>query len=343
MPGPGGGSRGGGFGGGSRGGGAGGSRGGSFGGGYAGGSRGGMGAGPRGPMHHGPHHGPHWYGPRWYRPRPIFIFGGSGHYGSGGGNGSGGQNNGGCMSSTFMTVITVFVLIMFLIAAVSLVFGGDPNNNIIYGESAFQTYANNQYYAIFGDSDEFEENILLVYTVYEGYNGFECISWVGDDVPTNINLMLTGDAISKNIADHYEFQLAKGIAMSVEELTNRIPQTSKEIDTSYSKLVNNSSLNVSESTVNKALVAFAEKTGYNIAVVIADGEAVFGTSMDLGKIIGIIFIILIIVMIIMVISSNVNSKKYSGQSSNSGNSGNSDKTDPNAGQGRYDPNSGTWK
>ena len=102
-------------------------------------------------------------------------------------------------------------------------------------------------------------------------------------------------------------------------------------------------MNVSESTVNKALVAFAEKTGYNIAVVIADGEAVFGTSMDLGKIIGIIFIILIIVMIIMVISSNVNSKKYSGQSSNSGNSGNSDKNDPNAGQGRYDPNSGTWK
>ena len=244
------------------------------------------------------------------------------------------------MSSTFMTVITVFVLIMFLIAAFSLVFGGDPNNNIIYGESAFQTYANEQYYKIFGDSDEFEENILLVYTVYEGYNGFECISWVGDEVPTNINLMLTGDAISKNIADHYEFQLAKGIAMSVEELANRIPQTSEEIDTSYSKLVNNSSLLVSEGTVNKALVAFAEKTGYNIAVVIADGEDVFGTSMDIGKIIGIIFIILIVVMIIMVISSNVNSRKYSGQSSNSNNS---DKTDPNAGQGKYDPNSGTWK
>lgn len=338
MPGPGGGSRGGGFGGGSRGGGAGGSRGGSFGGGYSGGSRGGMGGGPRGPMHHGPHHhGPHWFGPRWYRPRPIFIFGGSRHYGSGGGNGSDNQNNGGCMSSTFMTVITVFVLIMFLIAAVSLVLGGDPNSNIIYGESAFQRYANDQYYAIFGDTDNFEENILLVYTVYEGYDGFECIAWVGDDIPTSINLMLTGDTISKNIADHYEFQLAKGIAMSVEEMTNKLSQTSETVDTSYSKLVNKSSLNVSESTVNKALVAFAEKTGYNISVVIADGEDVFGTSIDVGKVIGIIFIILIVVMIIMVISSNVNSKKYSKQSSNF------DKNDPNAGQGKYDPNSGTWK
>ncbi len=337
MPGPGGGSRGGGFGGGSRGGGAGGSRGGSFGGGYGGGSRGGMGGGPRGPMHHGPH----WYGPRWYRPRPIFIFGGSRHYGSGGSNNNQPNNqNGGCLSSTFMTVITVFVLIMFLVAALSLVFGGDPNNNIVYGESAFQSYANEQYYAIFGDSDEFEENILLVYTVYEGYDGFECIAWVGDDIPTNINLMLTGDAISKNIADHYEFQLAKGIAMSVEELTNKLPQTSETVDTSYSKLVNNSSLLVSEGTVNKALVAFAEKTGYNIAVVIADGEDVFGTSMDVGKIIGIIFIALIVVMIVMVISSHISSKKYAKQSSNSSNF---DKTDPNAGQGKYDPNSGTWK
>ena len=337
MPGPGGGSRGGGFGGGSRGGGAGGSRGGSFGGGYSGGSRGGMGGG----MHHGPHHhGPHWYGPRWYRPRPIFIFGGSRHYGSGGGNGSNGQNNGGCMSSTFMTVITVFVLIMFLIAAVSLVFGGDPNNNIIYGESAFQTYANDQYHAIFGDSDNFEENILLVYTVYEGYDGFECIAWVGDDIPTNINLMFTGDAISKNISDHYEFQLAKGISMSIEEMTNKLPQTSESVDTSYCKLVNKSSLNVSESTVNKALVAFAEKTGYNIAVVIADGEDVFGTSMDIGKIIGIIFIIMLVIILIMVISTGVSNSKHKNGSYDAGNTS---KTDPNAGQGQYDPNSGTWK
>ncbi len=336
MPGPGGGSRGGGFGGGSRGGGAGGSRGGSFGGGYSGGSRGGMGAGPRGPMHHGPHHGPHWHGPRWFGPRPIFIFGP--RYHGSGSNGSNNQDNqnGGCFGSTVMTVIAVFVLLMFLIAAIGMVFGGDPNDNIIYGESSFQTYANEQYYAIFGDSESFEENILLVYTVYEGYDGFECIAWVGDDVPTNINLMLTGDAISKNISDHYEFQLAKGIAMSVEELTNKLPQTSDTVDTSHSKLVNNSSLLVSESTVNKALVAFAEKTGYNIAVVIADGEDVFGASMDIGKIIGIIFIILIVVMIIMVISSNVNSRKYSKQSSKS------DKTDPNAGQGKYDPNTGTW-
>ena len=341
MPGPGGGSRGGGFGGGSRGGGAGGSRGGSFGGGYSGGSRGGMGGmgGPRGPMHHGPHwHGPRWFGPRWYRPRPIFIFGPSRHYGSGGGNGSNNQENSGCLGSTVMTVITIFVLVMLLIASLGLIFGngGDPNGNIIYGEQAFQSYVGKQYATIFGDTENYEENILLVYTVYDTYDGFECISWVGDDIPTNINLMFTSEAIGQHISNYYETQLGKGIAMSVEALMNKIPQTSGEVDTSYSKVYNKSNMVVNENTINKVLVAFTEKTGYNIAVVIEDGEDVFGTAINVGKIIGVIFAIILVVIIIMIISSGISNSKYNKKTNNSS------KTDPNAGQGKYDPNTGTW-
>ena len=340
MPSPGGGSRGGGFSGGSRSGGMGGTRGGSYGGGYAGGSRGGMGGmgGPRGPMHHGPMH----YGPRWYRPRPIFIFGPRYHrsHGNGSGNQDPNNQNNGCFGSTLMSIIVIFVVVMLLIASVALIFGGnsDPNRNILYKEETFQKYALDQYDAIFKDTREYEENILLVYTVYEGYNGFECIALVGDDIPTSVNLMFTGDAISKNISDYYENQLAKGIAMSVEELMNKIPQTSESVDTSYSKVYNKSSLRVTEGTINKALVAFAEKTGYNISVVIVNGEDVFGKSMDVGTIIGIVFIVMLVVILIMVISTSISNKKYKNS-----NTSNTSKTDPNAGQGKYDPNTGTWK
>ena len=323
MPSPGGGSRGGGYGGGSRGAG-----GGSRAGGYAGGSRGGMYGGMGGPR------GPIYRRPYWHRPRPIFIFGPRyrGPYHGGPNN-----QNGGCLSSTFMTVITVVVLVALLIAAVSMVFGGDPNSNIIYSEKEFQNYAYDQYEIAFKNSKKYEENILLVYTVYEGYDGFEALALVGDDIPTSINLMFTGEAISKHIlADYYENQLAKGIAMSIEELMGKITQTDKSVDTSYSRVINNSNLSVTESTINKVLTEFAEKTGYNIAVVIADGEDVFGTSMELTKIIGIIFIVVLVVLIIMVISSGISNSRYNKRSNNTS------KTDPNAGQGQYDPNTGTW-
>lgn len=339
MPGPGGGSRGGGFGGGSRGGGAGGSRGGSYGGGFGGGSRGGMGGGPRGPMHHGPH----WHGPRWYRPRPIFIFGPRRYYGPSN-NGSNNQNNqnGGCLVSPVMSAIIVAILVIMLVVTAMSVFApsSDPNVRIIYDETEFQTYTNEQYQIIFGDTDKYEENILLVYTVYEGYDGFECIPWVGDDIPTYINLMFTGEAISKHLSDYYENQLAKGIAMSIEELTAQLPQTAGEVDTSYSKVYNKSELSFNENTINKALVEFTAKTGYNIAVVVEDGKDIFRTAMDTNKIIGIVFMVIMVIAIIMVISTTISNVRYNKKY---GNPNNTNKTDPNAGQGRYDPNSGTWK
>ncbi len=338
MPGPGGGSRGGGFGGGSRGGGVGGSRGGSFGGGYAGGSRGGMG-GPRGPIHHGPMH----YGPRWYRPRPIFIFGPRyhRHYGNGSGNQDPNNQNRGCLASPLISGIIVVVLLLLLLTTAASVFNPnrDPNGNIIYDESAFQSYANEQYSAIFKDTEEYEQNILLVYTIYEGNDGFECIARVGDDVPTYINLMLTGEAISQHLSDYYENQFAKGVAMSIEELTAQLPQTSEDVDTSYSKVHNNSELSFNEGTINKALSEFTEKTGYNIAVVVEDGKDIFGISMDLTKIIGIVFMVILAVIIFIVISTTISNMRYNKKYENS----NTSKNDPNAGQGKYDPNSGTWK
>lgn len=319
MPGPGGGSRGGGFSGGSRGGG--GSFGGSRGGGFGGGSRGGSFGG--GPMHHGPHH--HHHG-------PIFFFGPRRHYYGGGGGGCGGV-------IVALVILGVFALAFLGMLIDSLTVGSDPNGDIIYNETVFQTYAGGEYNNAFRGTEDYENNILLVYTVYEGYDGFECIAWVGNNVPTSIDEMMTGSSISSGISDYYEFQLSKGIAMSIDKLTDRAPASSASVDTRFSKLTNYSSLEMNKETVNKALVAFAEKTGINIAVVVVDGADVFGRSQSNSDDMGFaIFGLLFIVAIIIIIIASSRSKGKNNKEKND----TTDKTNPDAGQGKYDPNTGTW-
>ena len=323
MPGPGGGSRGGGFSGGSRGGSFGG---GSRGGGFSSGSRGGGfhgGGMHHGPMHHGPHHHHH---------RPIFFFGPRRHY----------YGGGGCFGGA---IVALVILGVFALAFVGMIIDGftnpdDPNGNIIYDESTFQSYANSEYFTAFSQTEDYENNILLVYTVYEGYDGFECIAWVGDNVPYRINSMFTGNAISKYISDYYEFQLSKGIAMSVDALADNIEASGEAVDTKFSKLINYSSLDMNKDTVNASLVAFAEKTGINISVVVVDGADVFGMSQsvidDSGfAIFGLVFIVIIVIIII----GSINQSKGKGSSDND----KTDKTNPDAGQGKYDPNTGEWK
>lgn len=340
MPSPGGGSRSGGYGMGSRGGGAGGSRGGSHGGGYGMGSRGGMGGGPRGPMHHGPMH----YGPRWYRPRPIFVFGPRYHrpYGHGPNNQEPNNQNGGCLASPAVSVIIVVVLTLMLLVTAASVFNPnrDTNANIIYDETRFQDYAYAKYDEIFAGNGDYEKNILLVYSIYEGFDGAESFSLVGDKIPTYINLMFTSEAIAQHISDNYKRQFAKGVAMSIETLTDQIPQIENNTDTSYSKVYNDTEFDFSEEVINESLVAFTEKTGYTIVVVVEDGKDIFETQMDLTQIVGVIFIVILGVMIFMIISTTISNVRYNKKY---GNPNNTNKTDPNAGQGRYDPNSGTWK
>lgn len=319
MPGPGGGSRGGGFSGGARGGG-------SRGGGFSGGSRGGgFHGGPRGPMHHGPHfHGPHYhrpifFGPRFHRPR---YFGGGG----------------GCLTAALVFAVLLMIVPILIITSIGSIFGSSSSEDgIIYDETAFQTYANNEYYSAFPMDDNFENNILLLYSVYEGYDWYNCIAWVGNDVPNYINSMFTGQAISSYIAGYYEFQLSKGIAMSVDALTDKIDAKENSVNTQYSKLINKSSLEMNKETVNKSLVEFAEKTGINITVVVVDASEIFGVEKgNDGSAAILIFAVLIVIIVIIIFVT----KKSNGGKGNGG--GNTQKTDPNAGQGKYDPNTGTW-
>lgn len=332
MPGPGGGSRGGGFGGGSRGGGfsGGGGRPGGFGGGGRpgpGGPRPGGFGGPHGPMHHGPrHHRPFFHRPFFHRP-----------YGGGGG----------CLGSMFGMIISIFfigiLLFALLFGGVASLFNGCSFEAVNgYDESTLQEYANKQYAVAFGNTDDYESNILLVFTVYNDYSGYETIAFVGYNIDSDISNMYGneytdyGIAVMANMPDYYEYSISKNLAdivESMEEKTAKYASADGEVDTSFSKLINNSNLvSMNEETVNKALVSFTEKTGISIAVVVADGVDVFGESKEF-EILGIIAIIIIAVIALVAIFS----KRGGGKSGSS-----ASKTDPNAGQGKYDPNTGTY-
>lgn len=321
MPGPGGGSRGGGFGGGSRGGSFGGSRGGGFG----GGSRGGMHHAPR--HHHVPHHhhGPIFFGPRFGRR----------YYG------------GGCLGGVISSIIfcVVFVAIMAL-AIFAMIFG---EAEVGYSEAKFQAYANEQYSSAFWQTDNYEENILLVFTVYEGYDGYECLAWVGDDLPYEVRDMFGneytefGRKVQSSIPDYYEYSLSSNLRDIVnhmaEEVDPYMMAPSGSIDTKYSKLINNSTISINKDTVNNALAEFTRKTGINICIVIANGEDIFGSGEEEGNddmmvLLG--FLIVVAIVIVIIVATKKKDNKNNDPDP-------TDKTNPDAGQGKYDPNTGEWK
>ena len=334
MPGPGGGSRGGGFGGGSRGGSFGG---GSRSGGFSGGSRGGYGGGMHhGPRHYGPHyHRPMFFGPRFHRPRFFGGFGG-----------------GGCLGGAF-ALIACFIMLLVLVPAlfissVGSLFGGCTfEDEIVYQERAFQSYANARYSEAFSDTDDYESNILIVFTTYEGYDGYECIAWVGDNLSGEIRDFFGDEGtefgrtmLAKVPENLYEFSLSANFKDVINHMGTKVAQTtgtpSGEVDTSYSKLYNYSSLVLNEKTVNGALVEFTEKTGINIAIVVDEGEDVFGIDQGLHPLVLVLCIILIISIVVLtiVIIKKWRKIKYDRIRKNLGHE--LDKS-------QYDPNSGTRK
>lgn len=324
MAGPGGGARGGGFSGGSRGGSFGG---GSRGGGFSGGSRGGGGF-YGGGMHHGPHHhhGPIFFGPRFH-----------GHH-----------HGGGCLGNVIGTIVLIPFLIFFCIAFIIAVFTGNVENNT-YDEQAFQRYANQQYYTAFAKTENFEENILVIFTVYDSYDGYDCIAWVGDDLPYDVRMMFGdeytefGRKVINTIPDYYEFSLTSNLRDITNYMADEVSAVTGapagNVDTSFSKLINNTELSINKNTVNEALVEFTEQTGINMVILIADGADIFSTETgdndDGMAMLG--FLIVIAIVVIVIIVSNNKGKK------NNNNNDTTDKTNPDAGQGKYDPNTGEWK
>lgn len=242
-----------------------------------------------------------------------------------------------------MVVIILLLLVPALfITSVGSLFGGCSfDDQINYEESTFQIYANARYEEAFADTEDYENNILIVFTTYEGYDGWECIPWGGNHIDKEVDYLFGEDfeyVVYNNIPEYYENSLTKNWKYIIEEMTEKVEKVvdapEGDVDTSFSKLYNRSNLNIDSETVNAALVEFTEKTGISIALVIDEGADVFGVESGNDDKAIMIFAIVLIVIVAIVIIMNNKSKK---------NKASTEKTDPDAGQGTYDPNSGTWK
>lgn len=180
--------------------------------------------------------------------------------------------------------------------------------------------------AAFGDSTAYEDNILVVLLVEDDdYYDYNFIAWVGDHVNRDINYMFgaehteLGRAI-RNSAIHsnsYKYSLGQGLSAVVDTMKDHIvaleSESSFTCDEEHnqveSRLINRTSIAISEATVNKSIETFTEKTGISLVVVVANQEDVFGKSMTSGDIIFVIIGIALIVLAVVLIVNGIKSKK----------------------------------
>lgn len=340
MPGPGGGARGGG---GGRGFGGGGSRGGGFGGGFGGGGR-----GFGGPHHHGPHHHHYYHGPRFYGgywgPRRYYYGGG------------------GCLGGLLGIFLAPIILILFagilLLSTFSSAFNSVmTGGEIYYDENTFQTYADEQYAEYFGDFEDYEDALLIVFAVdAETCYDYAYIAWPGDHLDRKINYMFGsngtefGNAIASSAinSSSYKFSLDSGIAAVMSEMEERVVKlglennlTCKhEYPTFESHMVNKTELKVTPGTVNPALVSFTEATGIPVIVVIEDADEILPQNFDyMSVFIAIVFIVIAIVLIVNALKNRKPKEEddgsYKGNNNNDYNNGNYNNNNGSYNGGQY--------
>ena len=308
MPGPGGGGHGGG-----------GGRGGGFGGGgggfHGGGGRGpGFGGGHHGghhhhpPHHHHPHHRPYWGGWHfggWYPRR---------HY----------YGGGGCLDILLLPVVLVIFLLVCLL---SMCQGNwDVSDATQYQEELFQDYADDQYALHFSKGGAYEDNLLIVVLTEENHSDFYYIAWCGDHLNTDIsnkmgnNSTELGRTMNSCINEsNYKYSLDSNLAQVMDTMAESIAKlgleksfTCEETQNLQYKFVNNTSLSMTESTVESSLQNFCETTGIPVVLVVEDAAEVFvsedGENSNPSPM-AIVAIVIIVVLLIVVFSQKKKPKE----------------------------------
>ena len=232
-----------------------------------------------------------------------------------------------------MAMLVLPIFLLFFAGAMILSTVGSAFTNIsrggisTYDEYKLQDYADKQYYAEFGDTEDYEDNLLIVFLVEdEEYYDYSFIAWVGDHVNPRINEMFgsnhskLGRAIESSAINSatYKYSLDSGIAQVMTTMQNHVEGLG--LQSSYvcgnddheyrSHLTNMTSIDMTESTVNMALEEFTAKTGIPVVVVVDDIEDVFPKTLSFSDIITVIVSIgLVIVAIVLIVKAVKNAKK----------------------------------
>jgi len=225
------------------------------------------------------------------------------------------------MGVLLLPIIFILVGGILLVTTVGSAFTAIQQGGIVeYDEYAFQDYADACYAEAFGTSDTYEDHILLVVLIDpEGMSDYNYIAWVGDHIDYSIsdlfgdNSSVLGRTMSSCInPSSYKYSLDSNLGQVVETMTSKIEALRLEDSflcredhyVAESYLLNQTTLPLTETTVNTALEAFTEKTGISMVIVVDEMESVFGRTMP-SSYIGTIAVcgIFVVVGIVILVSS----------------------------------------
>lgn len=279
-----------------------------FGGGFGGGGFGGGGRGFGG--HHYHHHGYH--GGWFFRPRYYY----------------GGGCLGGLLGMFLAPVVFLLLAVVMLMSTFGSAFSSiATGGEIAYNETAFQDYANAQYFAEFGAEKDSEDQLLLVFLIEdEQYYDYAYIAWCGDHLQSKINAMFgaegtrLGSAVQNSAINgsSYKYSLDSGIAQVIGTMQGHIEALGLESSficdsapSAYeSHLINRANIDMTEDTVNTALENFTEATGIAVAVVVEDADEVLPRNFDYVSVfIALIFLVIAVVMIVQALKQKDRKKR----------------------------------
>lgn len=240
----------------------------------------------------------------------------------------GGGCLGGLLGMLMLPILLVITAIILVFSSLASSFTILSDGGIVpYNEETFQDYANQQYLAEYGSS---EDGIVVVFLTAENNYDFCYIGWVGNHVATDVNYLFGADEtalgreIQSAVPDNYKYSLSSNLT----NVTNRMATHVTGVNTDYicqesqdgmkSRLVNYSALSLDAETVNMALAAFTEQTGIPMTIVVDEMEDVFGKTIPAGVIITLIIAAVIVIVAIVLVVKAVRARKNGGNAPGGG-------------------------
>ena len=229
------------------------------------------------------------------------------------------------MGIILVPVIMLIFVGMMLISSFGSAFSNVASGGqVIYDEPVMQEYADDRYKEIFGSTDD--SSILVVFLTNEECDGYYAIAWVGYDLKPEIYDLFGGESapfsqmmLSTVNPTYYGKSLPGDFSSTMNKLASRIE--SFGFDSSYkpgksaghtqSRLVNYSSLEISESVVNESLKDFTDRTGIPAVILVDEMEEAIGKTLRTNDIIlVVIFVALLAFVVFLVVKAYREKKKY---------------------------------
>lgn len=223
--------------------------------------------------------------------------------GGGGGRGGGGGSRGGRhRHSTGTPYVPVTPLGRFLTKHEGILFGllvfaafilhsvGEPQ--AANREQQLSDFASAQYELAFGQTDCYEDNLLLLLVVHEDRSDFSYMTWVGDHIGDDTFEYLRGegtwldDLLTQQLREGYTYSLSGDLHRAIRDLADQIDSVTEygshtcteDHSDSPTYVRNLSQLELNEELITEALTYFRQETLIPFVVVIAESGDVYGNA-----------------------------------------------------------------